>query len=171
MPRTTFASLPDDARVWVFASDRPVTGTAAGRLLADVDRFLDQWQAHGLPLTCARDWRDERFLTVAVDQREAHASGCSIDGLFRSLSALESVIGASLVGGGKVFYRQRDGSVASTSRDSLADLAAAGTVRRNTSVFDTTVTTLGDWRDHFETELAKSWHAQLLPDSKNASGV
>jgi hypothetical protein len=168
MPRTQFASLPDNARVWVFASDRPISGNPAGRLLADVDRFLEGWQAHGLPLTSARDWRDDRFLTIAVDQRDAHASGCSIDGLFRSLSALESVIGASFLGaGGRVFYRKRDGSVASVGRDEFAELAAKGTLRRQSPVFDTTVTTLGDWRDHFETELGKSWHKELVGKENN----
>jgi hypothetical protein len=163
MPRTSFTSLPDSARVWVFASDRPVSGNSAGRLLAEVDRFLDGWQAHGLPLKAARDWRDDRFLTIAVDQRDAHASGCSIDGLFRSLGALEAAIGASFLGsGGRVFYRKRDGSVVSVGREELSDLAAAGTVRTQTPVFDTTVTTLADWRDHFETELGKSWHKELV---------
>jgi hypothetical protein len=35
-------------------------------------------------------------------------------------------------------------------------------VDRDTLVFDTSVITLGDWRDHFETQLGRSWHAQLV---------
>jgi hypothetical protein len=85
MPHVDINALPDDARVWVFAADRPVTGPAAERLLSAVDGFLDDWAAHGQPLTCGRDWREDRFLAIAVDQRDAHASGCSVDGLFRVL--------------------------------------------------------------------------------------
>jgi hypothetical protein len=87
MPTVPFDQLPDDARVWVFASDRPLAGAHAERLLATVDAFLARWSAHGQPLTAARDWASDRFLVVAVDQRDAHASGCSIDGLFRTLQA------------------------------------------------------------------------------------
>ncbi|HVE77802.1 MAG TPA: hypothetical protein VNA89_03020 [Gemmatimonadaceae bacterium] len=162
MPHVPFSSLPDDARVWVFASDTPIRGAAADRLLGEVDRFLDGWAAHGLPLACGRDWCEDRFLTIAVDQRQAHASGCSIDGLFRALRALEPVIGASLVAGGRVFYRTRDGEVAAVARDAFAALGAARVVDRETLVFDTSVITLGDWRDHFETQLGRSWHAQLV---------
>lgn len=162
MPHVPFSSLPDDARVWVFASDTPITGVAADRLLGEVDRFLDGWAAHGLPLACGRDWCEDRFLTIAVDQRQAHASGCSIDGLFRALRALEPVLGASLVAGGRVFYRTRDGEVTGVARDEFAALGAAGAVDRDTLVFDTSVITLGDWRDHFETQLGRSWHAQLV---------
>src|SRR5690349_4201617 len=141
MPRVDFASLPDDARTWVFAADRPVTGDAADRLLAAVDDFLDRWAAHGQPLTCARDWRDDHFLAVAVDQRDAHASGCSIDGMFRVLKSLESSIGASLLGGGRVLYRDSRGRVRSTTRDEFGLMSGRGEVTASTPVFDATVAT------------------------------
>jgi hypothetical protein len=31
-------------------------------------------------------------------------------------------------------------------------------------VFDTTVGTVGEWKERFETEIARSWHASLLPE-------
>ena len=143
MPRIPFDSLPDSARVWVFASDRPVTGPHAARLLGEVDRFLDGWGAHGQPLTAARDWVDDRFLAVAVDQRDAHASGCSIDGLFRTLQRLEPEIGASLVGGGRVYYRDAGGRVHAVSRDEFSERGSRGDVTPATPVFDPTVGTAG----------------------------
>ena len=33
---------------------------------AAADAYLLQWKAHGHPLTCARDWREERFLVIGV---------------------------------------------------------------------------------------------------------
>src|SRR6185436_14765549 len=100
MPMTSFDTLPDDARVWVFGTDAPVDDVDAKRLLAAAEGFLVAWKAHGHPLTSAREWRDDRFLVVGVDQRTEGASGCSIDGLFRTLKGLEEAIGTSLVGGG-----------------------------------------------------------------------
>jgi len=104
MPIVPFTQLPDSARIWVFGCDRPLIGAPADTLLASVDQFLSEWRAHGIPLKCARDWRDDRFLAVGVDVNEENASGCSIDGLFRTLQQLERVIGSRLVGGGRVFY-------------------------------------------------------------------
>ena len=98
MPITSFASLPADARVWIFGAAAPVDDTDAVKLLAAVDAYLLQWKAHGHPLTAAREWRDERFLVVGVDQSTEGASGCSIDGLFRTLQGLERAVGSSLVG-------------------------------------------------------------------------
>lgn len=162
MPVVPFESLPDDSRVWVFGSDKPVTGTAAEKLLATVDRFLAQWNAHGAPLRCARDWRDNRFLTIGVDQSTAGASGCSIDGLYRALKGVEAEVGSTLIQGGRVFYRDASGAIVSTTRDLFGELGAAGAVGPRTRVFDTSLTSLGDWRERFEVESGQSWHAELL---------
>src|SRR5437773_5945066 len=121
MPIVPFDSLPDSARVWVFGSDRPIPGAPADSLLAAVDQFLSEWKAHGVPLRSGRDWREDRFLAIGVDVTQENASGCSIDGLFRTLQVLEREIGARLVGGGRVFYRTA-GRTEVSSRDAFEAL-------------------------------------------------
>jgi hypothetical protein len=162
MPIVPFDSLPDSARIWVFGSDRPVTGPAAERLLGEVDRFLGEWRAHGAPLRCARLWADNRFLVVGVDQTDANASGCSIDGLFRALQGLEREIGARLVGGGRVYYRDHAGVAQSAARAELDDLVARGVIGPDTVVFDTSITDLGEWRARFEQPARKTWVGELI---------
>jgi len=76
MPRTTFDTLPADARLWIFAADRELAPREREYLLGTVDQFLDHWQAHGHPLTSGRDLRHDRFLLIAVDEAAAGASGC-----------------------------------------------------------------------------------------------
>src|SRR6202163_3442521 len=105
MPLVKLENLPDDARTWVFGANKTLEATASETLLSEVDRFLSQWKAHAAPLTGGRDWKYGLFLTVTVDQSTAGASGCSIDGLFRTLTALEPKLGASLVTSGLGFYR------------------------------------------------------------------
>jgi hypothetical protein len=158
MPIVPFESLPDNARVWVFASDQPLSGAAADTLLAAVDQFLAEWKAHGVPLRCSRDWRDDRFLAIAVDVNTENASGCSIDGLFRTLQQIERSIGTRLVGGGRVFYRT-PGGIETTSREQFVDRVKRGDVARETPVFDTSVTAASAWRTRFEQEAARSWTA------------
>ncbi len=149
MPIVAFDSLPDSARVWVFASDRPLAGAGADELLAAVDEFLATWSAHGVPLRCARAWRDDRFLAVGVDVTAEQASGCSIDGLFRRLQHLERQLGSRLVGGGRVFYRTSSGIETAPQAD-FVDRVKRGDVARQTTVFDTSLTAAADWRLSFE---------------------
>ena len=162
MPIVSFTSLPDPSRVWVFGSGRPLDAVAESALLAAVDRYLATWKAHGEPLTVSRDWRDHRFLTIAVDSSQTYASGCSIDGLFRELKTLESQAGISLVGGGTVYYRDGSGEIQNVDRGEWIEMGEQGRVTRETPVFDFTVQTLGDWRARFETTAGQSWHNALL---------
>jgi hypothetical protein len=162
MPMTSFDTLPDDARVWVFGASASLDDVDSTRLLAAVDGFLLQWKAHGHPLTSAREWRDERFLVVGVDQRTEGASGCSIDGLFRTLKGLEASIGATLVAGGQVYFRDSIGLVHSVSRPEFTLMAKHGDVSGETRVFDTAITSVGDYRAKFERPASASWHAELL---------
>jgi hypothetical protein len=162
MPLTSFATLPDDARVWIFGAAAPVDDIDSAKLLAAVDTFLVQWKAHGHPLTSAREWRDERFLVIGVDQHTEGASGCSIDGLFHTLQELEQAVGSSLVGGGLVFFRGPGDLVCTLSRDDFEALARRGGADGTTPVFDTTVTTAGDYRARFERPASDSWHKALL---------
>jgi hypothetical protein len=161
MPIVPFESLPNDARVWVFASDHALSGAVADTLLASVDRFLSEWKAHGVPLRCARDWRDGRFLAIGVDVNAENASGCSIDGLFRTLQELEREIGTRLVGGGRVFYRTRAG-IETSSREQFAERVKRGEVMRETPVFDTSVTAAEAWRTRFEQPAGRSWTAAFF---------
>ncbi len=162
MPIVPFESLPDDARVWVFGSSKPLSEKDSATLLARVDEFLADWKAHGDPLTAGRAFTSERFLTIAVDQNSANASGCSLDGLFRSLKELEPVIGSSLLDRSLVFYSD-DAGTHSVHRDEFSALAASGRVTGSTPVFDPTVTSLGEWRARFQSQAANSWHAGLFP--------
>jgi hypothetical protein len=162
MPIVPFQQLPPEARVWIFAASDPLAPGEASRLLAEVDAFLGEWNAHGEALTCGRDWRDRRFVAIGVDQTAAGASGCSIDGLFRVLQRLQQALGTALIGGGRVFYREPDGDIRCVDRAAFASLAADGRVGSETPVFDTSVTTARAYRDAFERQAGESWHRELL---------
>ena len=172
MPAVDFSALPPSARVWVFASDRPLVGADADALLAEVDRFLEQWKAHGAPLRSARDWRDDRFLAIGVDPTAEQASGCSIDGMFRGLREMERALKTQLVGGGRVFYRDANGRSQCVPRKHVASVVAA-----DTPVFDTSVTDARAYRERFVRKARETWVGSLLsaqasqPSSRSATNA
>ena len=162
MPHVAFDTLPPNARAWVFGASDLLDESARNKLLLVVDEHLSQWRAHGVPLVCSRELRDDRFLVVAVDESATGASGCSIDGLFRALQNLQAQLGTTLVGGGPMFYRGADGAVMCVDRSGFSDAVKSGAISAETPVFDLTVATAGDWRTAFEKAARDSWHARLL---------
>ena len=162
MPRIAFDELPEDARVWIFATARKLSGPERTRLLSEVDAFLEQWGAHATPLTAGRDLVYGRFLFVAVDQRAAGPSGCSIDALVRRMKALQEELGVELVDHAPVLFRRGE-EIARVPREAFAALAEAGEVGPGTTVFDNTLTTLGDVRaGRWEVPASASWHARAF---------
>ena len=162
MPQVNFDRLPEDARVWIFAAERSLNAGEQERLLAHVDRFIGQWAAHETPLTAGRELRCDRFLFVAVDQRMAGPSGCSIDALVRQMRQLEQEFGVELVNHAPVVFR-KGGEIRRVRRDQFAALASAGEVDSGTTVFDNTLTRLGDVRaGRWETPAANAWHARAF---------
>lgn len=164
MPIVEFEGLPDSSQVWVYGADREIGVEGEKRLLQAVDQFLAQWKAHGVPLHSGRHWDEGRFLTIAVDREREGASGCSIDGLYRSLKALEPSLGANIVTSGLVFFRARDGRIRAVTRDEFSDLAGKGEIGAESEVFDLSVITLGEWRARFSSHAANSWHASLMSE-------
>lgn len=162
MPLVPFDSLSGESRVWVFAAEPALNDEQAAGLLLIVDDFLGQWAAHGSPLTCGRELRDARFLVVGVDPTVTNASGCSIDGLYRKLREFEHQSGVSLLSRDNIFYRGANGEVRSASREDFASLSATGAIGAQTTVFDTSITSLDELRERFELPAAGSWHRALL---------
>lgn len=162
MPRTSFEHLPETARLWIFAAERALAQPEAEQLLGEVDAFLDQWAAHGVPLTAAREWRDDRFLLVGVDEEAAGVSGCSIDALVGRMKELERTLRVALVDHGPVLYRD-NGSIRRVSRERFAELASAGSVGPETVVYNNTLTKVGELRTgRWEVAAKDSWHGRAF---------
>lgn len=162
MPRLSFDQLPDSARLWVFAAARPLVAAEQHVLLTAVDAFLDQWNAHRVPLDCARDLRYDQFLLVGVDEEAAGVSGCSIDSLVRTMKGLGEQLGVELLDHASVFYRDAD-NVRRASRDDFAEAASRGEVTPQTTVFDNTVGSAGALRaGRWEAPAAATWHKRAF---------
>jgi len=163
MPLIPFDSLPDHARVWVFPGSRGLTTAESARLLATADQFLSSWTAHQVPLNPGRDWRLDQFLLVAVDERAAGASGCSIDALVRSARVLERDFDLTLTDNRPVWFRNAEGGIETAGREAFQQLADAGVVTPETTVFDHTVQTVGALRGgRWEVAARESWHGEVF---------
>ena len=162
MPRQPFHRLPDSARLWVFAASRPLDAAEQDALVGAVDAFLDQWNAHRVPLDCSRELRYDQFLMVGVDQEAAGVSGCSVDALVRTMKGLGQQLGVDLVDHASVFYRDA-GGIRRVTRDDFAEAAAQGTITPETTVFDNTVQTAGALRTGaWEAPAARTWHGRAF---------
>lgn len=154
--RVNIDQLSNDAHIWIFGISPSLDTRGSDVLLRQVDAFLDEWAAHGVPIRGARDLREGSFLIVAADEQR-EKSGCSIDRMFGTLRALERELGVQILDANRVFLRDEH-AVRAVPR---GDFRNAATLE--TTVFDVTAEHLGDVRSGaWERRAGDSWHRQLL---------
>lgn len=83
-----FNSLPETARIWIYQTDRSLSPDESEVIKSRIAGFLEKWTAHGHALHAGADIRYQHFIIIGLDESLSGASGCSIDSLFRDLSAL-----------------------------------------------------------------------------------
>ena len=163
MTTIKFDSMPDDARLLIFSTARPLTNPERERLLAEADAFVADWSSHREAVAATREWRHDRFLLVAADENVTALSGCSVDKLVRRMKELGEELGIRLVDNDGVYFRG-GGGIERAGRAEFAGLVESGAVNGETIVFNNTVTRLGDLRaGRWELPLRDSWHARAFP--------
>ncbi|HYO75627.1 MAG TPA: hypothetical protein VE010_04125 [Thermoanaerobaculia bacterium] len=154
--RVPIEKLSNNAHIWIFGISPSLDEQQSAHLQRTVDGFLENWAAHGVPITAAAEVREGSFLVVAADER-SDKSGCSIDRMFGTLRKLEGELGVQILDSTRVFYREGE-NVRAIDRTKFRTAATP-----DTSVFDVTAERLGDVRQGaWERRAAESWHSQLL---------
>lgn len=164
MSYVPFTTLPPTSKTWVFGASAPLDEDSQRLLLTELELFVRDWSAHGSDLPASFDVQRDRFIVVAADDA-AQPGGCSVDRLFRLVTAFESHTHVSFLDASLVFFEEGDGKVRSATREEFQKLSASGEVGPETKVFDVTVGTLaGLMNGDFRKRAADSWHGSLLVD-------
>ena len=101
-----FKELPEDARVWVYQSNRSFTEEEQKQLQEQLEAYLNQWTAHGQDLWASYELRYNRFIIIGANQGVHAVSGCSLDAFVRFIQELEQKYGVTLLDRMNVSYRQ-----------------------------------------------------------------
>ena len=152
--------LPDDARVWVYQTDRALSSDEASKLNAVMIDFVSQWQAHGTDLAAGFELRDERWLILAVDEKDQNASGCSIDASVKVIKALGEALGVDFFNRQLIIWKDGDALVTDRMHDFWAK-RKAHIVSDDTVVFNTLAKDVGELRRSWQQRFAESRHAEM----------
>ena len=102
---TTFKNMPQDARLWVYQSNRILADAEVKAIEEEGLKFISDWAAHGASLKASFDVLHNLFVVIAVDEKQAMASGCSIDKSVHFVKELEQKLSLNLFDRMQVAYR------------------------------------------------------------------
>ncbi|RXG15906.1 hypothetical protein DSM03_10391 [Leeuwenhoekiella aestuarii] len=158
---TPFKELPDNARLWIYQSDRKFSEEELPKLQQYLTAFLQQWTAHGASLNAGFEIKYDRFIAIALDQSASSASGCSIDAQVHFIQQLEKEFDISLLDKMNVTYIQNDRLHFKPLAD-FKKMAKDGAVGKNTTVFNNLVNTKEEYLEHWEVPAIESWHSRFF---------
>ncbi len=154
--------MPPDSRVWVYQCSRKLSEAEIIAIQEKANLFLDEWTAHGAKLKACFEIRHGIFLLMLVDEKQAMASGCSIDKSVHFILGLENEFGISLTNRLLFAYRNNTGEVSVAGRHDFERMIKAGAIRGETKVFNPLVKNKSELETGFEIPFEKSWHKNLI---------
>jgi len=157
-----FESMPSDARLWVYQSNRKFTQAEKTVLHQGLTKLCSEWSAHGSPLQTSFAIEYDQFVVLAVDENFQGASGCSIDGSVHFLQQIQQQLELDFFSRGLVAFKGGD-VVLTYPYLEIKTLLANKTLSPETLSFDNTVVTKGEWEKRWLVPIKNSWMARFLP--------
>jgi len=158
-----FDTLPEEARVWVYQTERALS-TAEQQVVLNTGRnFINQWASHGEPLAASIKIFNDLFVVIAVDDRML-PSGCSIDASVDLMRGLGSKLNLD-------FFERTNVPVFSREHITLVPLPEFkqqirnGQISQDTMLVNTLVPNKGGLSD-WVIPLKNSWLSRYLPQSQ-----
>ena len=157
----TIKNMPPDSKVWVFQSNRKLTGIETETIANAGNAFIAGWAAHGASLKASFDVLYNRFIVLSVDEKQAMASGCSIDSSVRFIKEIEKQFSLNLFDRLQVAYYSGN-EIVSCSLSEFEKLAEQGLVNQSTVVFNNMITSKSAFDTEWEVPLKQSWQSRVL---------
>ncbi len=151
-----FDQLQNDARIWIYQSDRALTDQECQQSFEALKEFIDNWNAHGSELKASVQLAYNRFIVIGLEEAHHLPSGCSIDASVGVIRNLEAALGNSFFDRLNLLVKTSD-SVESKSLKEVKSLIKSETLPPDTLVFDNTITTKLEMQQQWPKEVGNTW--------------
>lgn len=156
-----FSEISDNARIWIYQSDRKFTGDETLKIEQEGKNFIEAWTAHNKTLHASLDVINDLFVVIAVDESVNDASGCSIDKSVQFLHEVEREFGVHLFDRMQVAY-MTDNGIHTCLLNELHSRFRKGEIDEYTLVYNNLVQTKGDMKKNWMVPYRESWHFKMV---------
>lgn len=149
-------------RVWIYQSNRFFKESETNEIQKKLNTFVSTWKAHGSALSAKATVLYNLFIVLQIDEDLTAASGCSIDKSVDFLKQLEKEYSIVLFDRYQVAYIDETGVVKRTDKLGFESLVQAGEIKKDTLVFDNTISKSIDLDTKWKVPFKESWHARVF---------
>ena len=156
-----YHTLPDNARVWIYQSNRTFSNAEEEYISQKSTEFVEQWTRHGENVRGSFLIVHNRFLIIAVDQDFVEVSGCSIDASVKLVQQIQADLKVDMLNKLSIAYKEND-LVKIASISEFTNLVKQTQITENTLVFNNMIDTKLGIESQWEVSAKDSWHARFF---------
>lgn len=152
------AEFPDNARVWVYQSNRAFIEKEAREVNEQLYQFYSQWQSHGDPVKGWAQLLFNQFVVVMADESSVQVGGCSTDSSVRVIKSLERQYDVNFFDRMTITFLRKD-KAEMLPFNQVQYALDKGFIDRGTLLFNNVVLTKKELLESWLVPLHQSWLA------------
>jgi hypothetical protein len=149
-------------RIWIYQMDRVVTSEESQTILEKCQGFCDGWNAHGTSLDAKVFVKHNTFIILSVNEKEALASGCSIDSSVQFLRELATEHSLELFDRLTIAFLLND-NIQFIPSKSLNEAYEKGMVNESSLAFNNTILAENELDTNWLIPLSDHWSFRMIP--------
>lgn len=157
MNNNIFKEFPDDSRVWLYQTNRPLDDDEIKLVNNKLSSFIKVWAAHGNQLWGNAKVLNPYFVVVAVNDKLTPPSGCSIDASVHKLKEIGQLLDVDFFTRMKVTLEKNE-KLEQIEFDEFKSISIDNNIR----VYDPLICNLGDLRNEWPKPVANSSFSVLV---------
>jgi len=160
-----FDQMPGDSRIWIYQADREFSDEEVKVINSECEIFLTQWTAHGAGLISSAKIAYNRFLIISLDEKQAMASGCSIDSCVHFVQSLSKMINADFFNRTQVAFLS-DEEVIIESLDNIKKSLTSQTISGEMLTFNNLIQIKSELDTKWITPVSETWLSRYFKNQK-----
>jgi len=160
-----FQSINDSDRIWVYQAERKLSLEEVTIIQNSGNEFVTTWSAHGKQLRAEVIVLHHLFVIVSLDERQALATGCSIDKSLGWISTLGSQLHINFIDRLQVAWMDEQKMIYLASLSEFEALVGLGEIESDTLVFNNLVFNGEELKNNWLIPAKESWHNRYFPVS------
>lgn len=156
-----FSTIPEEAKIWVFPSNRKFYPQEVDEISKKIETFLQNWKSDRNDVECSFLIKHDRFIIIAADDTEHALSLDAHDALTTLILELEKQYNIVLMDKINVCYKQGD-FVQYKDLIEFKKLIKSKAVSDKTIVFNNMITVKEELRYNWEINIMESWLGRLV---------
>ena len=153
--------MPGHSRIWIYPASRTLTPEEIAEAEKHLKDFCDSWKAHGKALSTSFTISYNRFIILAADEKEAAASGCSIDSSVHVIQSLANLLQVNLFDRSQIPFL-KSGKIVNYPLSELKTFFRHGDLGAGDKTFHLLAATKEEWETKGVVSVAESWMSRYL---------